>query len=71
MLKQRPQNLFLNCVSDLYYKVGRTGALAIGKKPLSISPLTVHSLSVLYCVPFQPLCRLTKYTVLTLLLVPV
>lgn len=54
--------MFLSCDSDLWDEVSWIGALPLGRKPLSIFFYSCSPMNVLCCVPFHPLCGLTKYT---------
>lgn len=55
--------MFLSCDSDLWDEVSWIGALPLGRKPLSIFFYSCSPMNVLCCVPFHPLCGLTKSTV--------
>lgn len=54
--------MFLGCDSDLWDGVSWIGALPLGRKPLSIF-CRCSPVNVLCCIPFHPLCGLTKSTV--------
>ena len=56
-------DLFLSCVSDLWYKIGRIEALPLGEKPLSIPPLQVFTCQCALLCPLLPVNELTKYNV--------
>lgn len=63
MLEQTSPDLFLRCVSDLWWEAGGIGVLPSGEKPLRAPPLGLSAVNVLCRVPFGLLCGFTKYSV--------
>ena len=60
----KPPDLFLSCVSDLWYEVGGIGALPLGKKALSITPLELFTCWVCSVVKLFTCCAGSqKYTI--------
>ena len=62
-------DLFLSCVSDLQWEVSGIRAHHWERSHWVFFLWRCSLVNMLRCVPFHPLCRLTKYTVLALLLV--
>ena len=59
---ERPQDLILSCVHDLWCDVGGTGALALGEDTEYSFFCSFSLLGVLYYVIFHLLCNPLDYT---------
>lgn len=63
LLEYKFPDLFLSCVSDPWYKVGRIAALPLEEESFSIPLLKLFTCEFAVLCHLSPMCGLTKYPV--------